>query len=877
MYLSAVEEPRGSIILLFSFNIAQSAKYFMEVFAMSNTKRIVSIILAALMVMSVAFAAVSCDKNPADDTTVAHDYTYKTYTTALGTNWNNHTWETNADDSIQSYISSPFVDMSILDSENGVYQWVYEMATSITDVTADHPEDLEKYGVTLPEGATTADAGYVFEIALNPNAKWENGEAITSEDYIESMKRLLDSKMRNYRANLYYAGESAVAGGLAYYNSEAPIYDVVVPAYTDAGDYSFDLTANDVYINPTSEGMTMASYSFGWMASNGYIDATNYQTIADTANAYGYVKVTDENKAAIEKMMDEYLAAFGLTLYNEDGTVNNEMYMEFLFYFTGEYGEKVEFDKVGLYAVDEYTIRYVTQTYIGYNYFLTSCTDTWLVYVPLYDELKDTTGELVTTTYGTSKETSMSYGTYKIESLQEEKQIVFVQNEEWYGWDRDANGELVKDEEGNLVSTTNFEVDGEKRRQYTTTKVVIDVMDEATAKQAFLKGELSDWSPSADELSTYSLSDQLYKVDETYTMSFFFNTNLDDLKEMDASKGNVNSVVLSNTNFRKGFSLAIDRAEFVTATQAYKPAFSLMNSLYFYDIYDDDKEDGVDGPNTNYRNTDEAMTAIVNLYGVKYGEGEAYATLKEAHDSITGYNLTEAKNLMKTACDELVAAGIYTAGDAITIKIGWAKGALTSDDNKQLALMNKYINAAAEGSGFGAITLEAVGNIDNRYDAVPGGEYAIGYGAWGGAAFYPFRNFQVYMDPDQYSINEAANYDPTTETLTLNIDGEDVTMTWQAWSGSMIGAGQFAAASTATKLQITSKLEEAFLKTYYRIPLCATTICSMLSYQCSYYTEDYNIMYGFGGSRLMSYNYDDAEWATFVADQIAELGELDYQ
>ncbi len=877
MYLSAVEEPRGSIILLFSFNIAQSAKYFMEVFAMSNTKRIVSIILAALMVMSVAFAAVSCDKNPADDTIVAHDYTYKTYTTALGTNWNNHTWETNADDSIQSYISSPFVDMSILDSKNGVYQWVYEMATAITDVTADHPEDLEKYGVTLPEGATTADAGYVFEIALNPNAKWENGEAITSEDYIESMKRLLDSKMRNYRANLYYAGESAVAGGLAYYNSEAPIYDVVVPAYTDTPDYSFDLTANDVYIAPTSEGMTMASYSFGWMADNGYIDAANYKSIADTANAYGYVKVTDENKAAIEQMMDEYLAAFGLTLYNEDGTVNNEMYMEFLFYFTGEYGEKVEFDKVGLYAVDEYTIRYVTQTYIGYNYFLTSCTSTWLVYVPLYDELKDTTGELVTTTYGTSKETSMSYGTYKIESLQEEKQIVFVQNEEWYGWDRDAAGELVRDEEGNLVSTTNFEVDGEKKRQYTTTKVVIDVMDEATAKQAFLKGELSDWSPSADELSTYSLSDQLYKVDETYTMSFFFNTNLDDLKEMDASKGNVNSVVLSNTNFRKGFSLAIDRAEFVTATQAYKPAFSLMNSLYFYDIYDDDKEDGVDGPNTNYRNTDEAMTAIVNLYGVEYGEGKAYATLKEAHDSITGYNLTEAKNLMKTACDELVAAGIYTAGDAITIKIGWAKGALTSDDNKQLALMNKYINAAAEGSGFGTITLEAVGNIDNRYDAVPGGEYAIGYGAWGGAAFYPFRNFQVYMDPDQYSINEAANYDPTTETLTLNIGGEDVTMTWQAWSGSMIGAGQFASAATSTKLEITSKLEEAFLKTYYRIPLCATTICSMLSYQCSYYTEDYNIMYGFGGSRLMSYNYDDAEWATFVADQIAELGELDYQ
>ena len=72
-------------------------------------------------------------------------------------------------------------------------------------------------------------------------------------------------------------------------------------------------------------------------------------------------------------------------------------------------------------------------------------------------------------------------------------------------------------------------------------------------------------------------------------------------------------------------------------------------------------------------------------------------------------------------------------------------------------------------------------------------------------------------------------------------------------------------------------MHRAFLKTYYRIPLCATTICSMLSFQCGYYTEDYNIMYGFGGMRLMKYNYDDAAWATYVAEQVAANGQLDYQ
>jgi oligopeptide transport system substrate-binding protein len=51
----------------------------------------------------------------------------------------------------------------------------------------------------------------------------------------------------------------------------------------------------------------------------------------------------------------------------------------------------------------------------------------------------------------------------------------------------------------------------------------------------------------------------------------------------------------------------------------------------------------------------------------------------------------------------------------------------------------------------------------------------------------------------------------------------------------------------------------------------------MLSYQCKYYTENYNIMYGFGGMRLMTYTYDDAAWAELVAKQIAENGEIDYQ
>lgn len=813
-----------------------------------NLKRVITLVVAATMMVS---AAAGCGKKSDIDPNAT--YTYNTYATALGTNWNPHTWELNSDDLILSYVSSPFCTMQILDSENGVYQWVYEMATSITDVTKDNKADLTKYNVTLQDGKTadTTDAGYVFEIKLNEKAKWQDGTPINADSYIYSMKQLLNPDMKNYRANLYYSGESAVAGGLAMYNSgtTAKIENYTNDAYAVAdlvlgADGVYTIPSGDkVYVNYGSAlewlgGSSLADYTGSYGDAYFGMDGYNALVAAD-ADGDGYVELTAASLANLVTT---------ITAVADWGETDADA-MAYLVY--DKTFPVVEYDStVGLYKVDDYTIRYVTQTYQDINYFLTSCTSTWLVYEDLYEAGKDTTGSLTTTNYNSSKETTMSYGPYKIESLQDEKQIVFTKNENWYGYE---------EEKGVLVSYTPYLVDGENVRRYQTDKIVMNVMTDDAAKQAFLKGELDEWTPSADDLVTYSASEQLYKVDETYTMSFFFDTDVEDLQEMDRSKGNKNSVVMSNINFRKAFSLGIDRAEWVTATAGYKPSYAIMNTLYFYDVYND--------PTSSYRNSDEAMQAICNLYGVKYGEGTPYATLKDAYKSINGYNLTEAKALMKTAHDELVAAGLYKSGEEIKIRIGWAKGAAGSSDQKQVELIQKYLNAAVEGSGFGKVTLELVDNIPDRYGDVATGEYAIGYGAWGGAAFYPFRNFQVYCDPDQYAIHEAACWDPTTETLTLNVNGKEDTMTWQEWSGALIGSGKYTEADFKTKLSITAQMEEAYLKKYYRIPLASSTLCSMLSYKTSYYTEDYNIMYGFGGLELLKYNYSDKEWAEFLEEQ----------
>ena len=198
-------------------------------------RKIVSFILAVLLAASVPLLLAACGGKS------EQGYTYKSYTTSLATNWNSHTWETNADSEIVGYLSSPLVDVSVLDSKKGEYQWVYEAAESVSDVTAENSADLVRYGCSVPEGG--ADSGYVFEIKLNKNAKWENGEGITAEDYIESMKRLLAPEMKNYRANLYCTGESAIAGAEEYYNLDneartetadqaAEIDDKIINAWT---------------------------------------------------------------------------------------------------------------------------------------------------------------------------------------------------------------------------------------------------------------------------------------------------------------------------------------------------------------------------------------------------------------------------------------------------------------------------------------------------------------------------------------------------------------------------------------------------------------------------------------------------------------------
>ncbi len=701
---------------------------------------------------------IACSNSDDGDGTTS--YTYKSATTALGDDWNPHTWESSSESTVLGYLSEGLFGLTLKDSEAGEYQWSYDLGLSIEDVTNENQSLLTDYSVSLPTNQTAANTteGFVYDISLRTGVKWQDGSALNADDYIYSYKQLLNPVLQNYRANNTYSGDSAIAGASAYYFQGQTLYDLVANVSSDAPGYTTD---DKVYVPLTAanNGYYGSSYALTSTAAKALIAKNNalaelgletapattddnyatYKTAYDTAlaayealikavtdadttvevNAAGFIEKTDNNASALAALIAAYNDVF--VVYDDELTSTD-------FYYKSKFMKETEWSSVGVIKVDDNTIRLVAQTQQDINYFKTSLTSVPLVHEATYEACLTTVAGVTTSTYGTSVATTMSYGPYKLVSLEANKQMVFEQNENWWGYTKNADG--------TLSSQTTYEIDGKKQEQYKTTKIVIDVMTEDAMKLAFFKGDLMSWTTPSDELTTYAMSDKLYKVDETYTMSLFFNSDEDDLKAMDETTGNVNSVVLSNDNFRKAFSFAIDRADYVKSTEAYKPAFSLLSGLYFYDIYND--------PTSRYRDTDQAMTAITNLYGVEYGDGKDYATLQEAHDSIDGYNLADAKTLMKSACEELVADGLYTAGNPITINLAYAKGALTTDENAQVAKFQSYLNAAAEGSGFGTITLTPNGNLSDRYGAVGRGEYAIGYGAWGGAAFYPFQNFRLY-------------------------------------------------------------------------------------------------------------------------------------
>ena len=426
----------------------------------------------------------------------------------------------------------------------------------------------------------------------------------------------------------------------------------------------------------------------------------------------------------------------------------------------------------------------------------------------------------------------------------------------------------------------------EYKNQYNITAVNCRKVEEPTTQWlGFLNGAYDGASLTIENYDDYKDSKYVTYQTETGTFGMQLYSNLSVLKGSENNNG-----ILAIQEFRHAFNLALNRTDIVEKIWpgSTVPCFGLLNNMYFYDIENSPYLD--DGG--IYRNTVEAKQGILRAYGFTESNGLwsngtlNNLSLDDAYDSLTGYNMTLAKQKMAEAIAILEADAEYYGYDASkNITIVYGSSVDTDKQRFRCDYLQGVINELTVGTSLeGKIVLVFDASAgDGWADAFRSGNTQIGFGyGFSGNPFNPFDIIGAFVNPDD-NLNYHAYWDTATINMTLTMPagdyigaGETLTMSLQNWYYCLNGlateyeqpvqynfdAGQ---APANARLTILSALEEIVLKESRSVMLIGDAGGSFLGAKFSYVNYDYNTFMGYGGFRYMIVEYTDAEWAAFVA------------
>ena len=347
-------------------------------------------------------------------------YTFNDYMAGnQNMNWNPLQWETSDDSMVLDYIQSGLYEFVLYEYADG-WSIFCEMAAELpVDVTAEY---VGKYGIA--EG----DTAKAWRIALNQNAAWQDGTPINADTYIYSYQQLLDPAQLNRRADSLYAGNFRIAGAKEYFYAGQTSYtdtegSVALADLTVGEDGQYvDANGNKYYIGfafPLAQtgGDTLKDYIDAY--GDTYFDLENVEALTALMDDKGLIPLTDEN-----------LALFAPVTTKNPAWNETEADLPNYFVVAESFGA-ASWDNVGIVKVDDYTIDYITALptenpnyYVPYN-----LSSVYLVYEPMYEELKTFTEGQFSSKYGTTVETTMGFGPYKLTYFELDKQITFERNE----------------------------------------------------------------------------------------------------------------------------------------------------------------------------------------------------------------------------------------------------------------------------------------------------------------------------------------------------------------------------------------------------------------------------------------------------------------
>lgn len=796
-----------------------------------------------------------------DQTPVAENatYTYNTSASTLPSGWNPHTYQT-ADDAVYFDYTTDSLYTLFFNDQIHPLEGVepFDGYVIIPSMAADFPVDVtEEVKASHPQFniPESADSGYAWSVKLRDGLKWDDGTPITAQDFVDSLERCLRPELLNYRASDYDRGTYAVVNSENYALSGNPVFQSFAEAGTTYADFIADGGTDDqVAVDMNGFWAVPGPDSrLDW----GYI--TDDTMVRDPAVEEGQ----EEDYVSAKYLWDNYLGP--------DGAYAGTGYdLEYAGIISYPYEAGYSFDNVGLFVSGDNELTFVYANALEGFYLMTYGMGTnYLVKTDLYDaNLKETesaSGSVWSSTYGTGMDSSVSYGPYKMSEFQSDKLIHFTKNENWWGWDSDIYT-YVDPEDGNTY------------QMYQTTDVDIQYVKEAaTRKQMFLAGQLMGYGLQSEDYDQYRTSDYYYATPAETVFFLLFNGYDKVIKERenaaDFDKSTTDLEMQMLESFRRACAVSIDRENFAaTVSPSRQGGYAFVGSTY---IYDPDTCD-------YYRNTPQAKQALADFYSIdlaNYG-----GDLDKAVAAITGYDPETAKVKFQEAYEEGIEKGYITDADGDgksdqTVTMVYAISAEMNDFmTKTLEYLNTSLNKAAEGTGLeGKILITPSAPVGNEWsNNLRNGTMDTQMAGWSGATLDPFGLADTWTDSSRTYWGKW--FDATKYDLTISLDGEDVTMNVREWAlclnGTMttaqngkeynFGHGQ---TSVDNRLNILAEIEKFMLTAYNCVPILQDGSGSLLSQQVYYVVEEYNAMMKRGGIQYMKYNYNDAEWAEYVASQ----------
>ncbi len=526
-------------------------------------------------------------------------------------------------------------------------------------------------------------------------------------------------------------------------------------------------------------------------------------------------------------------------------------------------GKDSDFTKVGLFKTGEYEITIVLAKALSKFDLVYSLTDNFIVYEELYETSLKREGDAYFSTYNTSKDTTMSYGPYKLVSYQKDKSMRFEKNEEWYGYS-DGKHKFIDP------------ISGKEREMYQTTAIETAVVGEAaTAKLMFLGGELIHYTLMAEDYASLRSSAYAYETPGETMFFFILNGHIEALQERENSggfdKAKNDLEVMTLEPFRRALSLTYDKELFAaTLSPARKGGYGLIGDAYIYDPEE----------LLHYRDSEPAKRVLCNFYGVDTSE---YPSLDAAVESITGYD----EELARFYYAEAFAVGLENGyitdndGDGICDQTVTIEYCMAADSDFMTRTVDYLNNKMLTGTPFsGKIKFVKSAPYGNDWvNKLKSGLSDVVLGGWSGSRLDPFGLSELYVNPDyQY---DAAWFDASAVEMTVNIDGEAVTMTLRQWSDALNGKTvtvngndyNFGSGSgdVSVRLEILAAIEGEILSNYNYIPMLQDGAVELLSQKAYYVVDEYNPVMGRGGVAYLGYNYNDGEWRDYVKSQNGEL------